>query len=63
MPPSTLQRENPQNDGKSHVVTKGPCHPKSARVLNHLSTVDDVVELLAVKIDAETILLWMAGVS
>ena len=62
MPPSTLQRENPQNDGNSHGVTEGPHRPKSARVLNHLLAVDDGVELLAVEIDAKVVLLWMASV-
>ena len=62
MPASTLQWENPQNDGNSRVITEGPRRPENARVLNHLSAVDDGVELLAVEIDAEVVLLWIAGV-
>ena len=56
MPASTLQRENPQNDGNGGVVTEGPRRPKNTRVLNRLSAVDDGVELLAVEIDAEVVL-------
>jgi hypothetical protein len=52
---STLQRENPPNDGNSCVVTERPRHPITARVWNHFLAFDDGVELLAVKIDAEVV--------